>query len=134
MTDINVDSGDIVTPGTALLACVGCTEVSGIGTYIKGDILYASVVGQVQIDPETGLVSVLAAKQAHQVVPVLESIVTCKITNVNSRMAQAVIVCVGSKSIAESGFRGVIRKDNVRSFEVSSFHCIFRIYIHFEID
>jgi exosome complex component CSL4 len=54
-----------------------------------------------------------------RVVPVVGSIVTCRIGRINARMAQCEILCVGPKAVpGRAGFRGIIRKESVRSFEV----------------
>ena len=54
-----------------------------------------------------------------RVVPVVGSVVTCRIGRINARMAQCEILCVGPKAVpGRAGFRGIIRKESVRSFEV----------------
>mmetsp|Transcript_16266 Transcript_16266/g.28827 ORF Transcript_16266/g.28827 Transcript_16266/m.28827 type:complete len:199 (+) Transcript_16266:23-619(+) len=113
------DEGEVVVPGT-VLGETSSFEV-GAGCYASGDVVLASVVGRVkhkELDDRV-VVSVEGARAslAH-VVPVVESTVTCRVSNVNPRFAACEILCVGSKSVPGSGFKGIIRKENVRSFEV----------------
>jgi len=83
--------------------------------------IYASVVGQLRVlkTSEGALeYSIVTAKQRVTVVPAVNSVVTCKVLKVNPRFAACEIVCVGDQSVLEAGFKGVIRKENARSFEV----------------
>lgn len=129
-----VQAGAIVVPGTLLFnpASKGATfkvsAVSGSGTYVSEDgSILASVVGRVCIDSDhdldsavgaSAVYSVETASRRSKVVPVVGSTVTCRVTKVTPRFALCDIVFVGAESVPGSGFRGMIRKENVRSFEV----------------
>lgn len=126
--------GTVVVPGEVLVGAEGEQKevegalVPGSGTYELDGKLYASVVGKVIVsvsntEGEAGeelrtIVSVATPTQKPKVVPVAGSIVTCRVTKVTPRFAVCDIVCVGTHSVPSAGFKGMIRKENVRSFEI----------------
>ncbi|GBG25489.1 Exosome complex component CSL4 [Hondaea fermentalgiana] len=119
--------GDVVVPGS-LLCVAAQTEVAkaeaGAGAYVDGrGAVLASVVGKLVVsepkgEPARKIFSVQTASRKPKVVPVVGSTVTCNVTKVTPRFALLDIVCVGVESVPGSGFRGMVRKENVRSFEI----------------
>mmetsp|Transcript_17962 Transcript_17962/g.29133 ORF Transcript_17962/g.29133 Transcript_17962/m.29133 type:complete len:194 (+) Transcript_17962:2244-2825(+) len=111
------DEGCIVTPGTLLVQGLDEAKVkNGSGTYVAQDGVYASIVGRFEY--EDNVVAVVPASYKPRIVPVVNDIVTCKVLKVNSRFATCEIACVGSRNVPGTGFKGIIRKENVRGFEI----------------
>eukprot|EP01116_Phalansterium_solitarium_P011380 TRINITY_DN27039_c0_g1_i1.p1 TRINITY_DN27039_c0_g1~~TRINITY_DN27039_c0_g1_i1.p1 ORF type:complete len:211 (-),score=21.92 TRINITY_DN27039_c0_g1_i1:98-730(-) len=110
------------TPGQRL----GHVEdfVPGSGTYVRGHHIYASVVGEKQVEQisddvqladgvkKVPYLSVIKEKDP-VVVPEQHSVVTARITKVNPRFASALILCVGPIAVKEP-FQGMIRLQDVR--------------------
>ena len=96
----------------------------GLGTYVKGKDIIASVFGKIKISKDKtndGLkptINVIHWKEP-QIIPKLMDIVICKILKINTRFAQAEIISIGSKALLQT-FIAVIRTQDVRQLEIDS--------------
>ncbi|KAH8552605.1 hypothetical protein BGW37DRAFT_466468 [Umbelopsis sp. PMI_123] len=107
----------IVTPGQRL----GYAQdfAAGAGTYERGGLLYASVVGVKKVikQPNGNLETITIVREKEQsAVPSVGSVITGKITKVNPRFASVSINVVDSTPCKED-FQGVIRVQDVRATE-----------------
>lgn len=92
----------------------------GKGTYIRHGYVYSSLAGFRHVvvgkaESETPVIHVTREQEKH-VVPEIQSVVTCKVTNVNPRFCKVAILGVESTPLKET-FRGLIRKEDVRATE-----------------
>eukprot|EP01095_Lingulamoeba_sp_RSL-Kostka_P006484 TRINITY_DN2035_c0_g1_i1.p1 TRINITY_DN2035_c0_g1~~TRINITY_DN2035_c0_g1_i1.p1 ORF type:complete len:200 (+),score=55.86 TRINITY_DN2035_c0_g1_i1:101-700(+) len=121
------NSTSVVIPGRKL-GRINNYE-SGIGTYVRGNSIFSSVVGYKTIteyDIEEGdmsdetdnlpIISVTKDKKA-LIVPIIESIVTGKVSRVNTRYATVKILCCDGQVLSE-GYLGIIRVQDIRATEV----------------
>jgi len=122
--------GAIVTPGERLeFPSAGSRVVGKRGTYTNGSgELFASVVGKVVFHPADNSVEVVSSKRdVAEVVPYVGAIVLCKVVRVTTKFCDLQILCVGDIPVrSTSGFKGTLRKENVRAFEVDQidmFNC-----------
>ncbi|KAJ8904789.1 hypothetical protein NDN08_001304 [Rhodosorus marinus] len=105
----------IVTPGS-ILGKAG--EVSdGLGCYVEGDEAFSSVTGITHQDGRGRLISVDVIRERKAIVPLVGSVVTCRVLRINSRFATVEILVVDGIPL-RSVFRGIIRVQDVREFEV----------------
>ncbi|KAG0220910.1 hypothetical protein B0O80DRAFT_412260 [Mortierella sp. GBAus27b] len=107
---------DAVVPGQRL----GHVQeyLSGAGTYIHQDFLYASVVGLKQISTDSGELPTMSVQRenSQSAVPEIEAIVTCKVVRVNPRFAAVNIMVVDGQPCTDD-FQGIIRVQDVRATE-----------------
>mmetsp|Transcript_88209 Transcript_88209/g.175211 ORF Transcript_88209/g.175211 Transcript_88209/m.175211 type:complete len:188 (+) Transcript_88209:127-690(+) len=106
----------IVAPGERLGNIDEC--LAGSGTYVGGDGIYASVNGKVRHNATDASVEVVQAGNvvAHGV-PEVGSTVVAHVVQMSHLRADCAIVAVGETPLTEK-FRGMIRKQDVRLFEV----------------
>ncbi|KAH9261153.1 hypothetical protein BASA81_000857 [Batrachochytrium salamandrivorans] len=106
----------------------------GEGTYLSqnGSVI-SSLLGKVIVSRNlaTGemLIEVLKSRKRAEVLPAVGSLVMARVLRVNSKLCDVQILCVQNKPVRGQGFKGILRKENVRAFEidqVSMFDC-FRI-------
>ncbi|KAJ3103481.1 Exosome complex component CSL4 [Phlyctochytrium planicorne] len=97
-----------------------CTPGERLGL-VGGDHIYSSVVG-IRKDGEpdsseeqTKLLSVIRSKEIGAI-PEVDSIVTCRVSRINPRMANLTILVVGRTPCKEN-FQGIIRVQDVRATE-----------------
>lgn len=115
----------IVTPGTKL----GKTRdfASGPGSYVRGDFIYASLLGKKELVPapaEGGKATIQVVSRAGNAAgtataPTIGSVATVKITKINQKFATASIICVGDVPLKEP-FAGIIRYQDVRPTEIDT--------------
>ena len=120
------DADEWTCPGAALATCGTAEEASaaaGPGTYVDAPrpaasafVVRASVVGRVARDG-AGRVSV-STNAAPEPVPLVGDEVTCRVLRVTPKVADVQILVVGERPLRGAGFKGTLRKENVRSFEV----------------
>jgi len=99
-------------------------HIPGEGTYVRGQYIYASVLGFKQIKQNTNnnnsdnnnnndnnktIINVLKELEP-STVPELHSIVIGRVTRINPRLANVDILVVGNKSLKEP-FNGIVRFD-----------------------
>jgi len=111
----------VVCPGDRLK--LQSEYAAGEGVYVNHDYILASVVGLAEVTepPEESPDKrpVLSVRQVgkQSLVPGPGSIVTCKVSKINQRLAKTEILCVGSKALKTS-FSGIIRVQDVRAVEI----------------
>lgn len=90
---------------------------NGEGTYVRNGFIYSKLCGQKKTISETSsgkpMISVVR-NSGHNMVPEVNSIAMCKITNSNPRFCKASILAVGGVSL-KGTFKGIIRKEDVRA-------------------
>lgn len=123
---VEIEEGRVFVPGDEIASDISGYEI-GEGCYSMNGKIISSIVGRVKID-----VSEDAYGQPHKrifvertqkerktdIVPNVKDIVTCRVIRINERLAQVNILCVGELPVKVKGFKGFIRKENVRSSEV----------------
>ena len=116
-----MEVGSIATPGEQLK--VDGIRLGGKGTYTnESGQVFASIVGRVVRRGET--VEVESSKKggddaaAGEVLPYVGATITGKVTRVTSKICDVQILCVGKNPVRGVGFKGTLRKENVRAFEV----------------
>jgi len=114
---MDVQAGEVCIPGDRLTGVEQCE--SGYGTYVRHGYIFSSLVGVIQTEQQNKdklpIVSVLP-KQKAQMVPEIQSVVTCKIMQLNPRFARTQILAVNNRAVSVP-FRGMIRREDVRSTE-----------------
>eukprot|EP00930_Biecheleria_cincta_P090429 TRINITY_DN79807_c0_g1_i1.p1 TRINITY_DN79807_c0_g1~~TRINITY_DN79807_c0_g1_i1.p1 ORF type:complete len:198 (+),score=37.81 TRINITY_DN79807_c0_g1_i1:28-594(+) len=90
---------------------------AGRGTYVESGKIFACVTGQKKRKAENSALEVLPEEELASNVPEVGSIVLARIVRMSQDRAECVIVAVGSTALNEK-FRGVIRKQDIRFFEV----------------
>ncbi|RCI07198.1 hypothetical protein CU098_013940 [Rhizopus stolonifer] len=108
---------EAVTPGQRLGYAADYNQ--GPGTYERGGLLYASVVGHKYVDQSTNdeLPTIRVSKEKEQsVVPEVNSVITGKVIRVAPHQATIAIMVVGESPCKED-FLGVIRTQDVRAVE-----------------
>eukprot|EP00931_Biecheleriopsis_adriatica_P077967 TRINITY_DN51441_c0_g1_i1.p1 TRINITY_DN51441_c0_g1~~TRINITY_DN51441_c0_g1_i1.p1 ORF type:complete len:197 (-),score=40.32 TRINITY_DN51441_c0_g1_i1:105-695(-) len=115
-----------VAPGQAL----GETEdlLAGRGTYSESGRVYASVSGRKR-HADGSMVEVVPVEElANLVVPEVGATVIARVVRMAQDRADCIIVAVGDSPLSEK-FRGIIRKQDVRFFEVDKVQMVecFRI-------
>lgn len=106
----------------------------GEGTYVgRNGSVFSSLLGKVIVSRNlaTGemLIEVLKSRKRAEVLPAVGSLVMGRVTRVNAKLCDVQILCVQNTPVRGQGFKGTLRKENVRAFEidqVSMFDC-FRI-------
>ncbi|XP_038599761.1 exosome complex component CSL4 [Tachyglossus aculeatus] len=90
----------------------------GGGTYVRHGCIFASLAGCLISTNHNGSLPVVSVVREvdSQLLPDVGSIVTCKVSSINSRFARVHILYVGSTPLKNS-FRGTIRKEDVRATE-----------------
>ncbi|XP_063834816.1 exosome complex component CSL4 [Ostrinia nubilalis] len=108
--------GKICIPGMRL-SLSDAEHISGPGTYELKGYIYATLAGILKTEHDevtkATVISVVSPRTP-SVLPRSGDIVTCKVTVVNSRMVQCVILCVGS-SVLVRPYRGVLKKEDIKS-------------------
>lgn len=104
---------------------------AGVGTYVKGAYICASLVGLRQILPpikagEKARVTVLRTG-TQPVVPSIGDVVTARVVSLTPRLATLDILCVGATPVVQR-YSGVIRTQDVRATEIDKvqLHLCFR--------
>ncbi|CAG8561520.1 3380_t:CDS:2 [Funneliformis caledonium] len=106
-----MNTKSIVTPGQRL----GFAQdyAAGSGTYVRGNLLYASVVGVKRVLKPTAEGE---AKKKQSAIPEEFSIVTGKVIRITPKEAVVSIMVVGNSPCKED-FQGIIRQRDVRATE-----------------
>lgn len=94
-------------------------HISGPGTYIFRNYIYASLCGIVQVqtssDGQQRTVTVIHnTKDIKERIPTVNSIVTCRVLYVNSSLAKCQINCV-NEHLLRLPFKAILRKEDVRA-------------------
>ncbi|KAG9292998.1 hypothetical protein G9A89_016360 [Geosiphon pyriformis] len=110
-------TSQLVTPGQR----IGIAQdfISGPGTYVRGNYIYASLVGQKLIEASSNgklpTLSVIREKQRWDV-PQVNSIITGKVIRITPKEAVVSIMVVGQSPCKED-FQGIIRIQDIRATE-----------------
>ncbi|XP_074089319.1 exosome complex component CSL4 isoform X3 [Macrotis lagotis] len=90
----------------------------GSGTYTRHGYIFSSLSGCLVKTSDNGELPVVSVTREteSQLLPDVGTIVTCKVSSINSRFAKVHILYVGSTPLKNS-FRGTIRKEDVRATE-----------------
>ncbi|XP_041424462.1 exosome component 1 L homeolog isoform X1 [Xenopus laevis] len=103
-------------PGERLCSTEDCAP--GYGTFCRHGYIFASLAGYIVKKSDNGLmpiISVVRDTDSH-LLPDVGSVVTCKVTSINSRFAKVQIMYIGSTPLRNT-FRGTIRKEDIRATE-----------------
>ncbi|XP_026729968.1 exosome complex component CSL4 [Trichoplusia ni] len=109
--------GKLCIPGMRL--SVSNEEYSpGPGTYELRGYIYATLCGVLKMEQDENKVTVVSVESPRtpSILPKAGDIVTAKITVVNPRMAQCLILCVGS-SVLVRPYRGILKKEDMKATE-----------------
>ncbi|XP_058121990.1 exosome complex component CSL4 [Anopheles ziemanni] len=117
MSEKNKEQALICVPGQVLCAASEFV-VASEGTYEKLGYVHATLAGIVRMKKrEKNTYISVVSFGGGATVPVIGDIVTARITGVQHRLAKCRILCIG-KTALNRGFRGIIRKEDVRATEV----------------
>ncbi|CAH2096898.1 unnamed protein product [Euphydryas editha] len=109
------DIGKICIPGMRLSPS-DKEHISGPGTYELKGYIYASLAGILKMEQDESTkatkVSVISSRTP-SVLPMTGDIVTAKVTVVNSRQVQCVILCVGP-SVLVRPYKGILKKEDIK--------------------
>ncbi|CAH0684126.1 unnamed protein product [Chilo suppressalis] len=108
--------GKICIPGMRL-SLSNKEFISGPGTYELKGYIYATLAGilKMEADEKTKATMVsVESPRTPSVLPKAGDIVTAKVTVVNSRMVQCMILCVGSSILARP-YKGILKKEDIKS-------------------
>lgn len=108
----------VLTPGELIdLENPGAIK-PGRGVYVNSDgRLVSTVVGKLTVT--NGVVEVLSLRnEAVDLLPFPGAKVTGRVLRVTSKMCDIQILCVGDTPVRGAGFKGTLRKENVRAYEV----------------
>lgn len=127
----------IFTPGELIATIddpsINVKLISGIGTYVIDHSIYASRVGTLEtaVTPEISssprpqrvtrryTIARSGKLAADEVVPSVGAVVVGRVVRLSSRLAEIEILCVGESPLSvERRYKGTLRKENVREFEV----------------
>eukprot|EP00164_Ancoracysta_twista_P005206 GFYU01007119.1.p1 GENE.GFYU01007119.1~~GFYU01007119.1.p1 ORF type:complete len:196 (-),score=46.48 GFYU01007119.1:155-742(-) len=105
-----------VTPGDKVGDIDDYTPGSGV--YARKNALYSSLVGVTQVAKAAGKPVISVVRDVETTyIPEIGSVVTGKVTKVNTRYATVSILCVGGHPVKEQ-FTGIIRVQDVRAYDV----------------
>ncbi|CAB4396892.1 hypothetical protein RhiirA5_281770 [Rhizophagus irregularis] len=113
-----MNTKNIVTPGQRL----GFAQdyVAGPGTYVRGNLLYASVVGMKRVSKQTAegetLVLTVSREKQQSAIPEVCSLITGKVIRITPKEAVVSIMVVDNSPCKED-FQGIIRQQDVRATE-----------------
>ncbi len=114
---------EIVVPGD-VLGLISNFE-PGTGCCTRGGKIYSLFVGKVSISSNSSknedkpTISVHSSKSIHKNVPVIGSVVLCKVTNINERQAKVLILHINGVAVQEP-FHGILRREDIRAMEKDS--------------
>ncbi|XP_038219469.1 exosome complex component CSL4 [Zerene cesonia] len=107
--------GKICIPGMRL-SVSNKDNIPGAGTYELKGYIYASLAGvlKMQEDENTkATVISVESPKTPSVLPKTGDVVTAKVTVVNSRLVQCLILCVGP-SVLVRPYKGILKKEDIR--------------------
>ncbi|KAJ0170761.1 hypothetical protein K1T71_013533 [Dendrolimus kikuchii] len=113
--------GKICIPGMRL-SPYNKDHVAGPGTYELRGYIYSSLAGILKMEvDEISKVTIVSveSQKTPSVLPRTGDIVTAKVTVVNPRMVQCVILCVGPSILARP-YRGILKKEDIKANEKDS--------------
>eukprot|EP00892_Ulva_mutabilis_P005131 jgi/Ulvmu1/2990/UM015_0030.1 len=90
---------------------------SGQGTFVDGDVIYASILGSVQWTAKDNKIQVVRVGLDAPHVPAVGDVVFSRVTRINKRMCTTEIVQIGDQQLPVP-FQGVIRVQDVRATEI----------------
>ncbi|XP_026498780.1 exosome complex component CSL4 [Vanessa tameamea] len=107
--------GKICIPGMRLSPSNN-DNISGPGTYELKGYIYASLAGVLKMEQDAktkaNKVTVVSSRTP-SVLPMTGDIVTAKVTVVNSRQVQCIILCVGPFVLARP-YKGILKKEDIK--------------------
>ena len=110
-----MESATAVCPGDRLGSTD--THLSGVGTYVKGTSIIASLLGTVATKKVEDKTEISVFREGEARVPGVGDEVTVSITRVTGQVANCVIECLGPHALSH-GYAGLIRKEQVRETEI----------------
>ncbi|KAK8829677.1 exosome complex component CSL4 [Blastocystis sp. ATCC 50177/Nand II] len=99
---------------------VGTTDTlePGEGTFVNKNVIYSAIDGtKREITATDGKKSICVDPIKSQIIPEVGDVVLARVISVTLRMAYLRILCVNNKVVSDT-FRGTIKKEHVRAFEV----------------
>ncbi|PZC80681.1 hypothetical protein B5X24_HaOG214082 [Helicoverpa armigera] len=111
------DVGKLCIPGMRLSAS-NKEFVAGPGTYELRGYIYATLCGTLKTELDENQVTIVSVESPRtpSILPRTGDIVTAKVTVVNPRLVQCVILCVGSSVLARP-YRGILKKEDIKATE-----------------
>ncbi|XP_039251841.2 exosome complex component CSL4-like [Styela clava] len=110
-------SSQICVPGERLASAEH--HRAGFGTYVKRGYIFASLAGMVRSEQNDKDIITVSVRSKHhqQLLPQIDSIVTCKVTGISGRFAKCLITAVNNARLSEP-LRGIIRREDVRAKDI----------------
>ncbi|CAG4993483.1 unnamed protein product [Colias eurytheme] len=109
------DIGKICIPGMRL-SVSNKDNIPGAGTYELKGYIYASLAGVLKMQEDENTKATMISVESPKtpsVLPKTGDVVTAKVTVVNSRLVQCLILCVGP-SVLVRPYRGILKKEDIR--------------------
>ncbi|XP_045506477.1 exosome complex component CSL4 [Colias croceus] len=109
------DIGKICIPGMRL-SVSNKDNIPGPGTYELKGYIYASLAGVLKMQEDENTKATMISVESPKtpsVLPKTGDVVTAKVTVVNSRLVQCLILCVGP-SVLVRPYRGILKKEDIR--------------------
>ncbi|EEY68604.1 uncharacterized protein PITG_17723 [Phytophthora infestans T30-4] len=109
-------SSDIAVPGQHL-AAVDSKLKAGTGTYVRDNVIFASIYGKWRVSQDVVEVTRANKTVASAQVLRLGDIVICRVVKITSRQVMVDILCVG-ETVLKEVFPGTIRLEDVRNHDI----------------
>ncbi|CAG5014075.1 unnamed protein product [Parnassius apollo] len=110
------DIGKICIPGMRL-SLLNKEYISGPGTYELKGYIYATLAGVLKMEEDDKTKATIISVESPRtpsVLPKTGDVVTAKVTVVNSRLVQCIILCVGPSVLARP-YKGILKKEDIKS-------------------
>ncbi|CAK1594619.1 unnamed protein product [Parnassius mnemosyne] len=108
--------GKICIPGMRL-SLLNKEYISGPGTYELKGYIYATLAGVLKMEEDDKTKATIISVESPRtpsVLPKTGDVVTAKVTVVNSRLVQCIILCVGP-SVLVRPYKGILKKEDIKS-------------------
>lgn len=111
------DIGKVCIPGMRL-SLLNKEHVAGPGTYELKGYIYASLAGVLKMQKDENNITIVSvdSPKTPSILPKTGDIVTAKVTVVNPRMVQCLVLCVGP-SVLVRPYRGILKKEDIKATE-----------------
>ncbi|XP_026754437.1 exosome complex component CSL4 [Galleria mellonella] len=115
-TENTKDIGKICIPGMRI-SLLNKEFISGPGTYELKGYIYAALAGILKMEKDENTKATIVSVESPRtpsVLPKTGDIITGKVTVVNSRMVNCIILCVGP-SVLVRPYRAVLKKEDIKA-------------------